>query len=167
MVHGRRYAGEVTRTALALRLVIPAFWLGLIVAISFIEAPLKFLAPGITIPLGLGIGRLVFTTVNIVGLLLLLMLTAVSVWPRQARLERRGSILLGLLWLVLLVELISVGPLPIARTDIVLAGGEPGQSPWHYIYIAADLVLVGLLVAFIVLVVRALIPRHAPALTSV
>ncbi len=44
----------------ALRLLLPAFLLGAIVAISFLEAPLKFLAPGITIPLGLGIGRLVF-----------------------------------------------------------------------------------------------------------
>ncbi len=29
-----------------------AFWLGLVVAISFIEAPLKFRAPGVTIPVG-------------------------------------------------------------------------------------------------------------------
>lgn len=38
----------------------PALWLGLVIGISFIEAPLKFTALGITIPLGLGIGRLVF-----------------------------------------------------------------------------------------------------------
>ncbi|MFT4087805.1 MAG: hypothetical protein QM658_11780 [Gordonia sp. (in: high G+C Gram-positive bacteria)] len=35
-------------------------WLGMVAAISFLEAPLKFQAPGITVPLGLGIGRLVF-----------------------------------------------------------------------------------------------------------
>lgn len=32
-----------------------AFWLGLVVAISFIEAPLKFRAPGVTVQIGLGI----------------------------------------------------------------------------------------------------------------
>jgi len=29
-----------------------------LVAISFLEAPLKFRAPGVTVPFGLGIGRL-------------------------------------------------------------------------------------------------------------
>lgn len=55
------------RTVTALRLLLPAFLLGAIVAISFLEAPLKFLAPGITIPLGLGIGRLVFTALNVLA----------------------------------------------------------------------------------------------------
>ena len=41
------------------RFAVPILWFGLVAAISFIEAPLKFQAPGITIPLGLGIGRLV------------------------------------------------------------------------------------------------------------
>jgi hypothetical protein len=31
-------------------------WLGMVLAISFLETPVKFRAPGITIPLGLGIG---------------------------------------------------------------------------------------------------------------
>ena len=35
-------------------------WLGMVLAISFLEAPLKFRAPGVTVPIGLGIGRLVF-----------------------------------------------------------------------------------------------------------
>lgn len=48
-------------------LVAAAFvWLGMVLAISFIEAPLKFQAPGITIELGVGIGRLVFKALNIV-----------------------------------------------------------------------------------------------------
>ncbi|GAB3270770.1 hypothetical protein GCM10027449_05990 [Sinomonas notoginsengisoli] len=41
-------------------------WLGMVLAISFIEAPLKFQAPGITVELGVGIGRLVFKALNIV-----------------------------------------------------------------------------------------------------
>ena len=39
-------------------------WLGMVIAISFIEAPLKFRAPGVTLPIGLGIGRLVFRALN-------------------------------------------------------------------------------------------------------
>lgn len=39
-------------------------WLGMVLAVSFLEAPLKFRAPGITVPLGVGIGRLVFRALN-------------------------------------------------------------------------------------------------------
>jgi hypothetical protein len=35
-------------------------WLGMVLAISFLEAPLKFRAPNVTLQIGLGIGRLVF-----------------------------------------------------------------------------------------------------------
>ncbi|MFZ1495516.1 MAG: hypothetical protein WAS72_00585, partial [Saprospiraceae bacterium] len=39
-------------------------WIGFVCAISFMEAWLKFKAPGITVQLGLGIGRLVFSALN-------------------------------------------------------------------------------------------------------
>src|SRR5699024_12699784 len=42
----------------------------MVLAISFLEAPLKFRAPGITLPLGLGIGRIVFPALNTVEVLL-------------------------------------------------------------------------------------------------
>ena len=45
-------------------------WLGMVLAISFLETPLKFRAPGITRPLGLGIGRLVFRALNTVAVVL-------------------------------------------------------------------------------------------------
>lgn len=39
-------------------------WLGMVLAISFLETPLKFRAPGVDIPIGLGIGRIVFRALN-------------------------------------------------------------------------------------------------------
>src|SRR5699024_11851856 len=56
-----------SRLAAGARIILPAVWLGLIIGISLIEAPLEFTAPGITIPLGLGIGRLVFGVRHWVG----------------------------------------------------------------------------------------------------
>jgi hypothetical protein len=35
-------------------------WMGMVLAISFLEAPLKFRAPGLILAVGLSIGRLVF-----------------------------------------------------------------------------------------------------------
>ncbi len=47
-----------------LSLISTFLWIGFVCAISFMEAWLKFQAPGITVPLGLGIGRLVFGVLN-------------------------------------------------------------------------------------------------------
>ena len=127
------------------RHALPVLWIGLIVAISFIEAPLKFQAEGITIPLGLGIGRLVFAALNITEAVLLVMLTIVTFWPRVARVSRdRVWWWLGLS-LVFVFKVAVVRPPLNARTDLVLAGAEPGQSIWHYVYIACDLVTLVLL----------------------
>ena len=41
-------------------------WLGMVLAISCLEAPLKFRAPDVTLQIGLGIGRLVFRALNTV-----------------------------------------------------------------------------------------------------
>jgi hypothetical protein len=40
------------------------FWAGFVCSISFMEAWLKFRAPGVTLPVGLSIGKLVFTALN-------------------------------------------------------------------------------------------------------
>ncbi|WP_173922101.1 hypothetical protein [Agromyces sp. Marseille-P2726] len=143
------------RLALALRVILPAFWLGALIALSFIESPLKFQAPGITIPLGLGIGRLVFTALNFLGVVIAAVLTLVSIRPAAGRLSWW---LLGGAWAVLLLEILVIRPPLNARTDLVIAGAEPGQSPFHYIYIAADVVLVAILIALTVVNARRVIP---------
>ena len=47
-----------------IKVAVPFIWFGMILAISFMEAPLKFEAPGVTLALGLGIGRLIFFALN-------------------------------------------------------------------------------------------------------
>ena len=49
-------------TDLAIRVAAAAtlIWLGMVLAISFLEAPLKFRAKGLELPVGLAIGRIVF-----------------------------------------------------------------------------------------------------------
>ncbi len=39
-------------------------WIGFVCAISFMEAWLKFRAPGVNLQIGLGIGRLIFNALN-------------------------------------------------------------------------------------------------------
>ena len=150
----------MARTTLALRLLLPAFLIGAIGAISFLEAPLKFQAPGITIPLGLGIGRLVFTALNILVGVVLGVLTLVSLRPR---IGRASAMLLGATWVVYLVEVVVIRPVLNRRSDLVIAGEQAAGTGWaHYAYIAADVALLGLLVALVVVTARELLPVPAP-----
>lgn len=130
------------------RLVLIVLWFGMVGAISFIEAPLKFQAPGITIPLGLGIGRLVFAALNVAEAAIFIAYTVLAFFPAAFRLTKNRLYVWGALALLLIFKLAVVRPPLNARTDLVLAGADPGQSPWHYIYIACDvLVMILLLVA--------------------
>ena len=65
-------------------------WLGMVLAISFLEAPLKFRAPGVTLEVGLEIGRLVFRALNATEAVLA---AFVVVRPRLAR--RTDAVLSG------------------------------------------------------------------------
>lgn len=155
--------------ARALLLVIPAVWLGLLIGISLIEAPLKFTAPGITIPLGLGIGRRVFFAMNLVEVvlalgLLLALLRSVG-RPAWSRLTTPGSPRLWLLSLIsaalLAVKFAVIRPFLNQRTDAVLAGESAGGSSLHYAYIAVDGLLILALVLLLVLAARTLLsPQH-------
>ena len=141
------------------RLTLLVVWFGMVAAISFIEAPLKFQAPGITIPLGLGIGRLVFLALNIAEAMFLIALTLLNFWPREARISKARLGWWIALAVVFLVKTVLVRPPLNARTDLVLAGANPGESIWHYVYIACDLVTMALIVILAVQTARAVL-RH-------
>ncbi|MEW1981320.1 hypothetical protein AB0333_10370 [Citricoccus sp. NPDC079358] len=138
-------------------LVIPAVWLGLVLGISLIEAPLKFTAPGITIPLGLGIGRRVFMAMNIVEVVLAVLLL-VAMWrtvgrPGRQRLWILGGAAAG----VLAVKMLVIKPFLNIRTDAVLAGDLAAGSTTHYFYIAAEVGLLAALVALLITAARSVL----------
>ena len=120
------------------KLVIPAsfIWLGLILGISFIEAPLKFQAPGITIPLGLGIGRLVFSAVN--KLELLLMVIAFFSALSSNRVLKIGFYSIIILALILLFQTLYLLPALDERAELVLQGQLIPPSFHHQLYIVLE-----------------------------
>jgi hypothetical protein len=121
-------------------------WLGMVLAISFLEAPLKFRAPGVTIPIGLGIGRLVFRALNTVEAVLAVTVIVVvaTAWPVAAAVA-----LSAVAAAVLLVQLAVVRPPLNRRSDAVLAGEDPAlhRSRVHLYYVALEIVKVAALVA--------------------
>ncbi|WP_293309592.1 hypothetical protein [Pedobacter sp. UBA5917] len=111
------------------------FWAGLLAGISFLEAPLKFQAPGITVSLGLGIGQLVFQALNKVEIVLLIIILACSL---PAPLNNIRSILLFALTILLMAETFWLLPLLDERAKLVLAGNAPIKSYHHILYIIID-----------------------------
>lgn len=125
-------------------------WLGMVLAISFLEAPLKFRAPGVTVRLGLRIGRIVFRALNVAEVLLLVA-AAVSVAASVAvsGAGAPGPVLVPVVALAVLLaaQLLVLRPRLNRRSDRVLAGEDLPRSREHLVYVAAEVVKVGLLVA--------------------
>ena len=112
-------------------------WLGMVLGISFLEAPLKFRAEGITVPLGLGIGRIVFRALNRVEAVLAAIAAVAVAW------EVPGPVALGLgagAVAVLLAHLFVVRPALNRRTAAVLAGETGPRSRAHLRYVALEVV---------------------------
>jgi hypothetical protein len=123
-------------STLSLLLVLALFgWAGMVAAISFLEAPLKFTAPHITVPLGVGIGRVVFHALNKAELLL-----SVVALVSAGRLGVPSRVWLGLLTavLVLLVQTVWLLPALDVRAAALLAGTPPPPNSQHLLYIALE-----------------------------
>jgi hypothetical protein len=123
-------------------------WLGMVLAISFLEAPLKFRAPGVTTVIGLGIGRLVFRALNVaeavlaVVVVVALLLAGVTAGP---------GVVVGVLVVLLLAQLVLVRPRLNRRSDRVLAGETLPRSQLHLAYIGLEVAKVAALVVLGVL----------------
>ncbi len=128
-------------------------WFGMVLAISFLEAPLKFRAPGVTIPIGLGIGRIVFRALNIAEVLLAIGVVATVVAGRPST---AVTVLAAVAVVVLIGQLGAIRPALNRRTDRVLAapeGTELPRSRAHFAYLAAEAVKVLVLLALGILTV--------------
>lgn len=131
-------------TASAITVAVTFVWLGMVLAISFLEAPLKFHAPNVTLQIGLGIGRLVFRALNTVEVVFALVLLAIVLSrPTPGRIV----VAFAVAFLMLAIQLIAVRPRLTRRSDEVLAGNEGPRSRVHYVYVGLEVVKVAALIA--------------------
>lgn len=132
----------------SLRIAIPFIWAGLILAISFIEAPLKFTAPNITLQLGLGIGQIVFHALNKLELVLLITLAISLIFGKQ---HSTFTLLFSIIAIILLVQTLVLFPPMDERASEILSGKDI-PSTWHHItYVILEIIkLVVLLLTGIV-----------------
>lgn len=133
----------------AIAVALTFVWLGMVLAISFLEAPLKFRAPGVTLQIGLGIGRLVFRALNTVEALLAIgILIALALGHPPVSFVVAFAVVV----IALLVQLLGVRPTLMRRSDAVLAGQNAPRSRAHYAYVVLEVTkLVALAVGGILL----------------
>jgi hypothetical protein len=100
---------------------------------------LKFRAPGVTVRIGLGIGRLVFRGLNVAEVVsAIVLLIAVALGKPPGRVV--ASVMAAIVALV--VQVAVLRPLLTARSDRVLVGEEVPHSPGHYWYVGLEVVKV-------------------------
>lgn len=117
-------------------------WLGITVGISLIATTARFSSEAISREIALDVSRVVFAALNrseLVALVLLLVVVRVS--GRSRALWAWCAVLI----LILLAQGVWLIPELSARTDVILAGGEPPASHVHAIYSTLELVKIAIL----------------------
>ncbi len=119
-------------------------WAGCIVAISFMESWLKFKAPGVTLPVGLGIGKLVFSALNKMEWFFAVAAVAGFFVLKQS--PERGTVLLFAAAVFLLVaQTFWLLPALDARATGVISGATLAPSNLHWYFVGAEIIKFSLL----------------------
>ena len=116
-------------------------WIGFICAISFMEAWLKFQAPGITLPLGLGIGRLVFSALNKVEWIFAIAI-GIQLVIHKAPLLSTKTVAFLLPLLLLFIQTVWLLPALDARAEMYIQDTIPPASNLHFYYAGGEVIKV-------------------------
>lgn len=111
-------------------------WLGMTAGVSMLATPARFAAETITRPIALDVGRTVFAVLNKAEFVALILLLVIVRLRGDAR---RYFFTCAMLALILIAQSMWLQPELAARTDLIIAGIEPGPSYAHAIYSISEL----------------------------
>ena len=120
-------------------------WTGMVLGLSFLETPLKFTAPSVTLPIGLEIGRRVFGALNLIEIILTIVSIALVLLAR-ARLHRGIAAALVGVWVIVAAESLWLLPALDERAVRIIAGEALPSTYHHVLYIVLESTEVLLLV---------------------
>jgi hypothetical protein len=119
-------------------------WAGVLAGVSFLAAPAKFGASGLSLPLAMEVGRREFGTLNLVEITFAGVTLALAAYARPERTIWLG---LGLAAVIVVLQRFLLLPVLDARAELIIQGDTPEPAPWHALYIGAEVVkLLALLV---------------------
>lgn len=129
---------ETIKQKYSISLVFSFVWLGFVCAISFMEAWLKFEADGVTLPIGLSIGKVVFTWLNRVEWMFALIIFF------NFFISNHNLNYLKALFIIILVGLalqsVWIFPILEKRADLIIAGQSVQSSFYHLFYIIIEFI---------------------------
>ncbi len=134
-----------TQVAYPIALICAFTWIGFVCAISFMEAWLKFRAHGVSLPIGLGIGRLVFNALNKVEWVLAL---AIAIDLVRNMPMPRNLVPIGIAIVLLVVQTFWLLPALDERALLVIHGQGAAPSNLHFVYVAFEVIKVTCLIVF-------------------
>lgn len=131
----------------AIAIALLFLWIGFVAAISFMEAWLKFSAPGVSLTIGLGIGKLVFGALNSVewSLVLLLLLLTLASTSKQAYWKKNGYFIAA--FCLLTLETCWLLPRLDARANALLRGEALTPGFLHQAFVLTEVLKVLFLLA--------------------
>lgn len=110
-------------------------WMGFVLAISFMEAPLKFTSDKVDTSIGVSIGRIVFKALNTVEIVLLILYTVLTIMNKMFK---RNVMLYGLLSIVAIQTFILL-PYLDERALAIINGLEVPASNMHLYYVILEI----------------------------
>jgi len=122
--------------------IIAIFWLGFFMAISFMEAPLKFTAPGLSMAEGLQIGKIIFGTLNKCEWVFLIIIL-ITCFIKSASLT--SLYLIAAMAIIMLLETAWLLPVLDEGADRIIHGQPFMHGQLHWVYIILEIIKVPLL----------------------
>jgi hypothetical protein len=119
-------------------------WAGVVIGVSFLAAPAKFMAPDLSLPVAMEIGQREFHTLNVVETGLALVVLALAALARPGRTIWFGA---GLAAVLVVAQGLWLLPVLDARAEMIIGGGTPPDAPWHALYVVAELLKLLVLLA--------------------
>lgn len=122
-------------------------WIGFVCAISFMEAWLKFRAPGVSIEIGLGIGRLVFGALNKAEWVFSIAIF-ISFFISKQPITSATNIFYLIPFLLVLIQTVWLLPALDERAEMKIKGVQVASSSLHFYYVAMEVIKVSSLFIF-------------------
>ena len=122
-------------------------WAGFICAISFMESWLKFRAAGITMPIGLSIGKLVFTALNKVEWTFTIII-AISLFLIGSEIPSLDKVWFSIIVIILIAQTTWLLPALNKRARAIIGGKTLPRSSLHWYFVIGEIVKLLLLILF-------------------
>ncbi len=122
-------------------------WIGFLCAISFMEAWLKFRAPGVTIEIGLGIGKLVFGALNKVEIVLSIIILF-NLLVNNTGMPFAQKVYFYVAFVIVILETFWALPALDKIANLVIQDRPLPASNLHIYYVVMEVIKLGCLILF-------------------